>query len=243
MKSAVSLALIVCLGSASPVAAQTPTDLGPIHRFIVLEASRLAAIQQNVQKESDPKWRGVIALERGRQLIVTDRAASVHRGYIAIADDSSLVIVNVDGAPIPTDARGTLEKIASHQTSYFADALHGQAYPLGNDLRLTGEGIFFRDQKVAGLDTVVSIIPSADVRQIAVIRHRGSVGAISGGAAAGVLLGLASFMGLAFKQCGGSCSDEELLMGASLFGFPVLGGSLGYWATRHEVERVVYRAP
>ena len=52
-----------------------------------------------------------------------------------------------------------------------------------------------------------------------------------------------SFFGLAFKQCGGSCNDEKFLMGASLVGFPVLGGSLGYWATRHEVERVVYSAP
>jgi hypothetical protein len=48
------------------------------------------------------------------------------------------------------------------------------------------------------------------------------------GAAGGFALGFASAVALADKQCGGSCADERMLIGASLVGMPIAGGLLGY---------------
>ena len=58
--------------------------------------------------------------------------------------------------------------------------------------------------------------------------RRGSpLGAVIG-AALGIGFGTASALHLAFKQCGGSCADEKLLIAVSLVGMPIAGGFLGY---------------
>jgi hypothetical protein len=59
--------------------------------------------------------------------------------------------------------------------------------------------------------------------------RRGSpLGAVIG-AAAGAVAGSLIALGVAFQQCGGSCSDEKFLMGLSIIGIPVAGGFLGYY--------------
>ena len=49
-------------------------------------------------------------------------------------------------------------------------------------------------------------------------------------------------LNVAFRDCGGNCSDERLLMGAALVGTPVAGGFLGYHAFAR-TNQVVYRRP
>ena len=58
--------------------------------------------------------------------------------------------------------------------------------------------------------------------------RRGSLLGAVIGAAGGLALGYVSAIGLAYKQCGGSCADEKILIGASLVGMPIAGGLLGY---------------
>ena len=72
-------------------------------------------------------------------------------------------------------------------------------------------------------------IPRTDVSEIRQwTGRRGSpLGAVIG-AAGGFALGLASAVALAYKQCGGSCADERILIGVSLVGMPIAGGLLGY---------------
>lgn len=72
-------------------------------------------------------------------------------------------------------------------------------------------------------------IARADVTEIRQwTGRRGSmVGAVIG-AAGGFAIGFLSALNLAFKQCGGSCTDERILIYASLIGMPIAGGIAGY---------------
>ncbi len=72
-------------------------------------------------------------------------------------------------------------------------------------------------------------IARADVDEVSQwIGRRGSpLGAVIG-AGVGIVAGVWLALGLAFKQCGRSCSDEKFLIGLSLVGTPIAGGFLGY---------------
>lgn len=75
------------------------------------------------------------------------------------------------------------------------------------------------------------------------ISHRGSrLGAVVG-AGAGAFVGFLAALNLAFKDCGGDCSDEKWLVGVSLVGIPVGGGFLGYYglAGQPRVETIYRR--
>jgi hypothetical protein len=111
-------------------------------------------------------------------------------------------------------------------------------------VRLTLDGVFVVDQKIAGLDQLVEAIARKDVQQIASAgRTGGSASWAATGAAAGAALGVMSAVYFAFSPCGGSCADEKMFIGLSLVGLPVLGGVMGYKAGGHDVERIFYRAP
>ena len=77
MKSALSAVLSLFL-AASPLAAQTPIDLSPIHRAIAYEASRLAVEQK--QNHSDSDLRLAVAVAAGKKVNVTDREGRVRPG-------------------------------------------------------------------------------------------------------------------------------------------------------------------
>ena len=72
-------------------------------------------------------------------------------------------------------------------------------------------------------------IPRTDVSEIRQwTGRRGSpLGAVIG-AVGGFVLGVGSAIALADKQCGGSCADERIFVGAALVGMPIAGGFLGY---------------
>jgi len=74
-------------------------------------------------------------------------------------------------------------------------------------------------------------------------KRRGSIVGAAVGAGAGFVLGFASAVHLAYKQCNGSCSDEQTLMALSLVGFPIAGGLLGYQASPRMTQEVIYLAP
>lgn len=75
-------------------------------------------------------------------------------------------------------------------------------------------------------------------------KRRGSkLGAVIGAGAAG-FLGVGLAIGLATKDCDGSCTDEKVGMGVALIGLPIGGGFAGYylWPARSRVE-VIYTRP
>jgi len=110
------------------------------------------------------------------------------------------------------------------------------------DIVLFAQGLAGRNCRIVAVEdaalTVVDLdsqngttlrIPRTDVSEVRQwTGRRGSpLGAVIG-AAGGFALGLVSAVALAEKQCGGSCADERILIGAALVGMPVAGGLLGY---------------
>jgi hypothetical protein len=73
------------------------------------------------------------------------------------------------------------------------------------------------------------VIPRTDITEVRQQsgRRRSPVGAVIGVLAGGAL-GIWSAGHLAYRQCGGSCEDEKLLIGAALVGLPIAGGVVGY---------------
>ena len=73
--------------------------------------------------------------------------------------------------------------------------------------------------------------------------RRGSIlGAVALGAA-GVFVGVGSAIYLAERDCGGNCTDEKFLIGASLVGLPVGGAWLGYRAFSRGGTETIYARP
>lgn len=75
-------------------------------------------------------------------------------------------------------------------------------------------------------------------------KRRGSkLGAVIGAGAAG-FLGVGLAIGLATKDCDGSCTDEKVGVAAALIGLPIGGGFAGYylWPGKTSVE-VIYTRP
>jgi hypothetical protein len=88
-------------------------------------------------------------------------------------------------------------------------------------------------------------VPREDVTQISRwVSHAGSVPGAIVGAGGGLLLGFFTAAGLAYKDCGGGCGDEQFLMGASLVGMPIAGAVLGYMLPGGKREiRTIYLKP
>jgi len=91
---------------------------------------------------------------------------------------------------------------------------------------------------------VTLAIPRATVVEVSQRSgRRGSkVGAVVG-AAAGLGIGMVSYLMLSLKQCGASCSDEGLLRGAAIVGFPIAGGMLGSRLGARDTFTILYRRP
>ena len=75
-------------------------------------------------------------------------------------------------------------------------------------------------------------------------RKRGSkLGAVIGAGAAG-FLGVGMAIGLATKDCDGSCTDEKVGIGLSLVALPIGGGFAGYYLwPPHRSDEVIYARP
>lgn len=122
MKSALLLTLIVSLaGSAMPLAAQEEvrTELSPLARSIVREASRLAldsmalgveAVQQS-GNPGDSNWSRVRGLAPGTDVVVTVRGRKPDRRRIVQADESTLTVLSRSTQVVEVLARGDVLEI------------------------------------------------------------------------------------------------------------------------------------
>jgi hypothetical protein len=247
MKSAASLALCGYLVSfAVPVVAQAQEGRNPPARSLSSEAARVArtlpasGVRQTMR---DSNWGRVSTLDRGTEIAVTLRASPGGTRYFIEAGQSGLTVLNLSG--LPAVVTRVLRDTAASQPRYFEYAAAGATFPLQENVRLTPEGVFLADQRVAELGRIVETIARADVVTVEgpARTRRGSVAGAVIGASGGFLLGLVSSVNLAFKQCGGSCTDEKALMALSLVGMPIGGGVLGYYARRSPAREVLYEAP
>ncbi|HKY22933.1 MAG TPA: hypothetical protein VJM31_17090 [Vicinamibacterales bacterium] len=264
MRSLLSLALIISLtASAFPVSAQEQTPArssfdarsptsgptaGPLARAITREGIRLAAAPALSERsatglQADVGWARVRQLKPGTEIFVTALGAQLGSRYVVLTDDFDLTTLNLTHPELSEEARRELLNAASKHPDYFAA---DRAHFVGTNVRVAPDGVFVADRKVADLDQVVQRFMRGDIREITGReRPRGSVAGAVGGAAGGLLLGAFFAVNLAFKHCGGDCSDEGVLMGLSLVGLPIATGFLGYRAFGSKTGDLIYiyRAP
>ena len=96
---------------------------------------------------------------------------------------------------------------------------------------------------IRGPGAVAERVARAAVVEIRDATRRGSKPGAIVGAGAGAFLGYLMSLNLAFRDCGGNCSDERVLIGVALVGTPVAGGFLGYHAFGRRNQVVYRRSP
>ncbi|MEO7189712.1 MAG: hypothetical protein ABI051_01500 [Vicinamibacterales bacterium] len=152
----------------------------------------VAAAEGHQLRDPRTDWDRVRRLKPATAIIVSANTIGVRRCRLESADDSGIVVVDLEAA-----ARPTIRVLRTDIT---------------------------RVERLAG--------------------RQGSVaGAIAGGGG-GFALGLYTATLLAYKDCGGGCSDEQFLMTVSLVGLPIAGAVLGYHLSggTRRLE-VIYVAP
>ncbi len=215
-------------------------------RAVHREASRLVAADANVasatQSESRSKdWSRVTRLAPGRKIVVEVQDGGAASHVFVRADDFELVVLNLSDPPLDAAVRRILQEVASTHPEYFVQVFAGLRFVQG-DVHVAPDGVFLRDRKVAEVSDVVRRIPRPDVTAVKTPpQRRGSLIGAAIGAAGGFVLGLRSAMYFRYKQCGGSCGDEQALMALSLVGFPIAGALLGYQANPRMTQEVIYR--
>jgi hypothetical protein len=96
MKSALSIALIVCLaGSTLPAAALEPGAADLIARSMTREATRFAAAPQH--QSADAEWSRVRNLAPGTEVVLTVKGSQPDRQYFVQADESDLTVRKAAG--------------------------------------------------------------------------------------------------------------------------------------------------
>ena len=244
MKSAISLALSMCLvSSAFPVAAQdgiaaTP---GPIARAITREAVRLGTVQE-VAKPGDSDWASVRRLAPGTEVIVTVRGSQSGKRHVVSASDSVLTVLNLTDPSLPDAATRALLSMAANHSEHFAGVKTGGHFLFDKSVRMASDGVFVADQKVADLGQVVETIARTDVVEI---RSSGrTLSPVQKGALIGAIAGVATGLTFASLLCDGShCYTSGYVWAAALFGGSGAGIGALIGAARHKAQNVIYRAP
>ena len=107
-------------------------------------------------------WSRVRRLEPGTEIMVTANASRSGKRFVLSADESSMTVLNLTDAALPLAVRDVLRDRSRHP-EYFTAAQRGETLLLGENVRLTGAGVFVADQKVVDLSQMVESIPRADL--------------------------------------------------------------------------------
>lgn len=272
-KSALSLILVVCLvASALPATAQgqttTPESLnlrypssqgtvGPIARAATREAIRLAdageltsssgeAVQQS-GKPAESNWSRARELEPGTEIAVTVKGSLPGPRYFVALDESYLTVLNLADPAMPAAATRVLVDAASEHPLHFVVAQQGGTFLLDENVRLTPDGIFLGDRKVAELEQIVVQIVRDSVAEISVLERRLGKRATGWGAVIGAGAGFVTGLLGGISYCERHLCDQfpPIVIGV-LYG--VAGGGIGTGigavatASRKTLD-VIYRAP
>lgn len=222
IKSAVQIALLLSTTIAAPASAQV--DAEPRGR------------------SADKDWSRVRALDPGKEIGVSLGDSSTVERLFVSADESTLTLLNLTDSPQVAKAARTLPEIVSRHPEYFTGAAKGRTYLVDN-LRLSPEGVFVADSKVAELQRVIETSERRAVAEIK-IRQRGRgfwghLGPLGGNMVGGFVGGLAA--GFACQAAAGRnrCDSGAFLVGMVVGG--LVGGTYGFHAARRETEEVLYR--
>ena len=213
MKSALSLTLIVCLvGSAIPLAAQErfvePTS-GPIARAVARESARIAqsaagdaARQAGTLKDSD--WSRVRRIAPGTEVTVTVRGSQAAKRYFVAANQSELTVLSLSHDQLPRAGADALRRtVVSHPEIFTGAGTRGTF--VDGAVRLTPDGVFVGNQKVADLIEIVVRLARADVIDVATdqFHYKGLVITLAAVTAGVVILGSICSKDGWGSRCGG----------------------------------------
>jgi len=208
---------------------------------IAKEGAKLARDSNaNVAQSNPGEWSAVIRIRPATPILVTSFRGRMHGRFIA-ADQNRLIILDASHSTLSEEASRALVALARNQPDVFVQALTRGTRTLDGDLRISPDDIFFKDRRVAAFTDLVQAIEKDSVDEITAPHRRLSMGGAVGGAVAGFLLSVPISVGLAFKQCGGSCADERILIAASFVGLPIAGGVLGARMFAKPSSGVIYR--
>jgi hypothetical protein len=233
------LATILAAGlTIAQVSAYAADNRVSLTDAIAREAARLAR-----EPESTPAkdhWSAVRRLTAGTPIVVTTSTGRVTRLFVA-ADDQELILLNASHPLLPPFASERLIDLASNHPEAVVDVLRHDMTLIDRQIRLERAGIFVDDRQVVDFDQIVQSIAANDITQVRRAPHfRSSIAGAIAGAAGGFLLSIPIGVSLAFKQCGGSCSDELLLMNLSFVGLPIAGGIVGARAFGSLRSEIIY---
>ena len=187
----------------------------------------------------DSDWTDVIALRWGQEVLVRADPAADGRRTFVFANDTELVVLYLRHPSLTDPVRNRLREMSVDQP---ASLLAARRHVMVGDRTISvGAGVISESGRVlVPLHEVLQTIPRGDVPEIRIERTRGSKVGAAAGATAGIVAGLLTAPYWMMKQCGGSCGDEQLMLGVSLVGLPLAGALVGYMPGREEV--IVYRA-
>jgi hypothetical protein len=174
MKPAMSLMLILAVVTSTlPVAAQVqtePTD-GPIARAGAREVAHYAAQSTAVEGS----WSQVLTIKPGTEITVRNREGQAADRYFLTADDSQLILLNLDAVRSVSGKSALRNGLAMHP-EYFVDARSGvsrsfnvaatSAHVPVTHVRLDPSGVFVANKKVAELPGIFQAIRRGDVVEV-----------------------------------------------------------------------------
>jgi hypothetical protein len=202
----------------------------PLIAIVCLVASALPAVAQS-------EWSRVRNLAAGTEIIVTIAGAPPGQRFHVRTDDSQLTALNVTDPTLPRAAVRVLMDMLSHHPDYVASARRTGEF-VDRDVRVSPDGVFVADRKVADWDRVVERIAQRDVAEVRIRRSGrgvwGHLGALGGYFVGGLAGGVAGTI-----AC--RCDTGGFLVGMVVGG--VAGGIHGFRAAARETEDVIYRAP
>jgi hypothetical protein len=140
----------------------------PINRAITRESARLAAVPRGaegrrVTAAEELGWSRVRKLEPGTEITVTAAGAASRTLYLLDADDSTITVLDLGGLTLAAPARSALQRLAASHPRHFTEPRASEAVRSDENVRLTSDGVFIADQKVAELERIVGRIPRSGV--------------------------------------------------------------------------------
>ena len=186
-------------------------------------------------------WSRVQQLQPGTEITLTVTGTPAVKAQLLVASHDAVFVLRAGGPKLPDHVSRALIGVGSQWPAVFSG---GAPYFLADGVRVADGAVFDGNRRVADLAQVVKRAPREDVREIRVPGQlKGSKLKAAVGAGVGFFLGASIAVGLGYKLCGASCSDEKFLAGLSVIGLPVALGLLGYYGGGHTVGGMIYRAP
>jgi hypothetical protein len=232
------------VAALSPILAPSTAAQAPSH---VGKGPLAVAIDRNIDRLARPtpdrfpaaNWDSVTTLRGGTEVLLRTNSGIEGQRMFVFADGAGLFVLNLSHPALTRSARKGLRDIGVDQP---VALLAARQHTIVRDRTISvGAGVISESGRVlVPLGEVLQTIPRSAVREIRLERKRGSKVGAAVGATAGIVAGLLTAPYWMMKQCNGSCSDEQFMVGVSLVGLPVAGALVGYMPRGEEV--VVYRS-